>query len=301
MHGRAGMNWWLLLKLLAGIAVYSTAVEPRFVDRNDEYAVVPNLPPSWDGERFAVFADLQVGMWWANTDAARRAVSEVVSLHPAFVLLAGDFVYNADRSVDSQVQENVRILQPILDAAIPIYAVLGNHDYSLMNEHSQEENTVAAHVRRGLADAGIHMLDNDVQPITVRRIDGLGADTLSIVGIGEKWAGNDRAEETLARVAAGAPRVVFMHDPDSFAKIPANEAPFAVAAHTHGMQIGIPWVSDYLWRHYFSDTGSGVEGWQDHFGQPGNHLYITRGIGFSIIPARLHAFPELTVFTLKAP
>jgi predicted MPP superfamily phosphohydrolase len=300
MHRRCAMNWWLLLKLLAGIAVYSAGIEPRFIDRNDEQAVVPNLTPSWDGERIAVFSDVHVGMLWANTDAVRRAVRQVVSIHPAAVLIAGDFIWEPDRKVDDDMRKVVDLLRPILDDSIPIYAVLGNHDYSLMNEHSEQENYVASRVRLGLRDAGVHMVDNAVEPLALRRVDGLGWDTLYIAGIGEKWAKNDHAAETVARVPAGKPRVVFMHDPDSFAKIPAGEAPFAVAGHTHGMQVGVPWVSDYLWRHYFSDAGSGVEGWQDGFGEPGNHLYITRGIGFAIVPARLHAVPELTVFTLKA-
>ena len=54
--------------------------------------------------------------------------------------------------------------------------------------------------------------------------------------------------------------MVFMHDPDSFVQIPAGDAPFAVAAHTHGLQLGIPYLSDWLWRHGFSDEGMGVEG-----------------------------------------
>jgi predicted MPP superfamily phosphohydrolase len=289
--------WWTLLKLFTAISVYSTAVEPRFVVRNDEPAVVPNLPAYWRGKQIAVFADLQVGMWWANIDAVRRAVRDVVELHPAVVLLAGDFVYNADSSVDEQAARVVSLLQPILADSIPVYAVLGNHDYSLMNEHSQQENYVAHHVRVALANAGIHMMDNRAEPLPAPA----GADTLYLVGIGEKWAKNDHPDAAFAGVPAGAPRVVFMHDPDSFAKIPAGEAPFAVAAHTHGMQVGIPWVSDYLWSHYFSDEHMGVEGWQRDRGAPGNAVYITRGIGFSILPARLHAFPEVTVFTLDVP
>jgi hypothetical protein len=73
----------------------------------------------------------------------------------------------------------------------------------------------------------------------------------------------------------------------------------AIAAHTHGMQLGIPFVSDYMWRHYFSDTGSGLEGWIDGYGQAGNRLYVNRGIGFSGAPVRINAFPELTVLTLR--
>jgi predicted MPP superfamily phosphohydrolase len=287
--------WLTLLKLLTAAGVYSTAVEPRIVVRNDERAAVPNLPAVWRGKQIAVFADLQVGMWWANTDAVRRAVRRVVDIHPSLLLIPGDFVYNADSSVDDQTAQVIGLLRPILDDSIPIYAVLGNHDYSLMNEHSDQENYVAQRVSAGLSKAGIHMMDNAAAPLPTLN----GADPLYLVGIGEKWAKNDNVEAAFRGVPHGAARVVFMHDPDSFAKIPAGEAPFAVAAHTHGMQIGIPWVSDYLWRHYFSDEGMGVEGWQDRRGEPGNAVYVTRGIGFSILPARLHAFPELTVFTLE--
>ena len=192
----------------------------------------------------------------------------------------------------------IAIIEPILDDSIPIYAVLGNHDYSLMNEHSEQENVVARQVKQSLTKAGVTMMDNTVRPLSMRDSAG-GLDTLYLAGVGEKWAKNDHSAATLAELPTGTPRVVFMHDPDSFVAIPAGDAPFAVAAHTHGMQLGVPWLTDYLWRHYFSDEGSGVEGWQKGFGGEGNHLYINRGIGFSILPARVHAFPELTMFTLR--
>jgi predicted MPP superfamily phosphohydrolase len=310
---------WTLLELLTGLFVYGAAVEPRFVVRHNESATIPNLPAVWEGQRIAVFADMQVGMWWANTDAARRVVRQVVELKPAAVLIAGDFVYNADNSVDDQMREVLAILQPILSAHIPTYAVLGNHDYSLMNEHSDQENAVARRVRIALDSAGVHMMDNKVMPLKSpadtavaapddgdpdQARDMIGDSTVAasrplyIVGIGEKWAKNDHVSEALAKVPAGSARIVFMHDPDSYAHVPAGEAPLAIAAHTHGMQVGVPYVSDWLWRHRFSDEGSGVEGWITHYGQPGNHLYVNRGIGFSIVPARVHAAPELTVFTL---
>jgi predicted MPP superfamily phosphohydrolase len=289
--------WWTLVKILSAVTLYSTAVEPRFVARNNERAVIPNLPAAWEGKRIAVFADMQVGMWWANTDAVRRAVRMVTAAKPAFVLIAGDFVYNADSSVVDQTNEVVRLIQPILDDSIPVYAVLGNHDYSLMNEHSAKENYVAHLVAEGLTKAGVHMMDNRSSVLTMPEH---AADSLYLVGVGEKWAKDDHVDDAFATVPRAAPRVVFMHDPDSFVRIPDGDAPFAVAAHTHGMQVGIPFLSDYLWRHYFSDEGMGVEGWQHPHGDTLNAVYVTRGIGFSLVPARLHAFPEVTIFTLTA-
>jgi predicted MPP superfamily phosphohydrolase len=290
---------WTIVKILAAAAIYGTAIEPRIVRREDHQAQLPQLPPTWEGKQVAVFADLQIGMWWANTDAVRRVVAKTVKLDPAFVLIAGDFVYKAEIDVDPLMQEVLGLLQPLIDAKIPTYAVLGNHDYELMNEGSRKETQVARRVRFALDSAGIHMMDNKIVAVYAQG-DSTKSGPLYIVGVGDKWALNDSAAQTLAKVPAGAARIVFMHDPDSYAQIPANEAPFAVAAHTHGMQLGIPFVSDWLWRNRFSDEGSGVAGWIDHYGQPGNRLYVNRGIGFSIVPMRINAFPELTVFTLTA-
>jgi predicted MPP superfamily phosphohydrolase len=297
---------WLALKILAAIVVYGTAIEPRIVQQVHERAEIPNLPAAWEGKQIAVFADLQVGMWWGNTDAIRRAVRATVKAQPQAVLIAGDFVYEGDQKVNALLDEVLATLKPIRDAGIPIYAVLGNHDYSLMNEHSEQLNYVARNVTRALAGAGVHMMDNRSAVLRLRASPtdsahaiGAGSDTLYVVGIGEKWAQNDLPERALANVPAGAARIVFMHDPDSFVKIAAREAPFAVAAHTHGMQLGIPYVSNYLWQHVYSDSGANVAGWAHDFGSPGNRLYVNKGLGFSIVPVRINAVPELTIFTLE--
>jgi hypothetical protein len=42
-----------------------------------------------------------------------------------------------------------------------------------------------------------------------------------------------------------------------------------------------------------------VDGWIDGFGAAGNHLYVNRGIGFSIAPIRINCRPELTLLTLQ--
>src|SRR3954468_21224209 len=151
----------LALKILAAIVFYGAAIEPRLIDRQNERGAIPNLPASWEHKQVAVFADLQVGMWWSNTDAARRAVDRAIDIHPAMVLLAGDFVYNpTDANIDDQVRTVLGILHPLVENGLPTYAVLGNHDYNLMNEHSDQENRFARRVRVALDSAGVHMIDN---------------------------------------------------------------------------------------------------------------------------------------------
>ena len=90
-----------------------------------------------------------------------------------------------------------------------------------------------------------------------------------------------------------------MHEPDSFAAFPANAAPLALAGHTHGGQIRIPFTDDWSWMSLFVNEKVRADGWISDFGQAGNRLYVNRGIGFSSFPIRINCRPELTVFTLR--
>ena len=111
-------------------------------------------------------------------------------------------------------------------------------------------------------------------------------------------------EHALALVPDSAPRVVFMHDPDSFPAIRDGEAPLAIAAHTHGMQLpGSPGPPDWFYARYISDEGSPAGGWATDYGNPpANHLLHQSWDRFQHIPdANWHAVPEVTVVTLTRP
>src|SRR4029453_12248805 len=100
-----------------------------------------------------------------NPAPRRRGVPKAGEPKPAFVLIAGDFVYKAEHEVDPLMQQVLALLQPLIDSKIPTYAVLGNHDYELMNEGSRMETHVARRVRFALDSAGIHMMDNRAVPV----------------------------------------------------------------------------------------------------------------------------------------
>jgi uncharacterized protein len=106
--------------------------------------------------------------------------------------------------------------------------------------------------------------------------------------------------KALAAVPAGAPRIAFMHNPQSFPNFPSDAAPFAVAGHTHGGQVRLPFLPDWSYVKVVRDKEVHVDGWiEDDFGKPGNHLYVNRGIGFSRFPIRINCRPEITYFTLE--
>lgn len=276
----------VLAGMVIGVLLWGFAIEPRLIDEEHHVVRLADLPAAWDGSQVAFLADLQVGMTWANEGTARRMVERIVEDRPAAVLLGGDFLYSDDPAPAIQIATVLDIVGPLPEAGIPTFAVLGNHDVGL---------GVSDELARHLELAGIRVLSNEAVPLAPP--GGSGA-PLYVVGIGPHFAGRDRPARAVADVPDGAARVVFMHNPRSFPALPAGTAPLAVAGHTHGGQVRVPFTPEWSWLSLVRDEDVPVDGWADGYGEAGNRLYVNRGVGFSRIPFRLNCPPELTVFTL---
>ena len=294
---------WLgygVLALVLVVLVWGFLIEPRLIDTEEEAGLVPGLPEAWVGQRIAVVADYQVGVRGANTGTMRRITERLVEERPAAVLLAGDFVYKAGDDPEEEIETVLEIVRPLPAAGIPTFAVLGNHDYSLNQKDDPKDERLARRVQEALEAAGVRVLDNEAARLELRAEAGARPEALHVVGIGSEWAHEARPEVALQGVPADAPRVVFMHNPSSFPKIPAGAAPLAVAAHTHGGQIRIPGTPSWSWLGIVAEGEVHADGWirDADFGRAGNRLYVNRGVGFSVVPFRLNCVPEVTYFRL---
>jgi predicted MPP superfamily phosphohydrolase len=162
--------------------------------------------------------------------------------------------------------------------------VSGNHDYAA---------GAAAPLTAALESAGVEVLRNE--SVAVER----GDEALHVVGIGPLLPGHAEPAEALAVVPDAAPRIVLTHNPDVVASLPAGSAPLAVAGHTHGGQIRVPFKPQWSWLALVQGGAVTVDGWIDGYGAPGNRLYVNRGIGMSVLPVRPNCRPAVTFFTLE--
>lgn len=278
---RAGLA---LLAALTLVVAYGTLVEPRLVLDEQRFTVpVPGLP---DGASptVAVFSDLQVGMWFSNDDMARDIVEEVVEEQPDAALVAGDFVLGRNPPPAEQIDQVVDMLAPLTAAGIPTYAVLGNHDYHV---------DAADQVATALEGIGITVLRNASATVP-------GPTGLRVVGIGPARPGRADVADALQGVPPDAPRVVMMHNPVTFAHLPPGTAPLAVAGHTHCGQIAIPGLDAWSWYQLTVDERVAVDGWApEGHGAPGNRLFVTCGVGFSVMPVRIAAPPQVVFLELR--
>ena len=267
------------------------SIEPYTIGVNQYEVAIPNLPEHKKGDKFAVIGDFQVGFWLDNIHTIQRVIDLIVDSDPKFVLILGDFIYKGGEVADDRIALAASLLVPISQVDIPIYAVLGNHDYSVISYTAAEiDYQRAAQLTQALEKVGVIVLVNDNVEIW---------ENIYIVGIGSYLAQNSKIEGSFDGLPESAARIVMMHNPATFEEIPANQAPLAFAGHTHGGQVSLPFTPNWSLITCFTEEDTHFDGWIENYGQEGNQLYVNRGIGMSLVPFRISAQPELTIITLK--
>jgi predicted MPP superfamily phosphohydrolase len=261
--------------VLAALAVWSFVIEPRWVAARVE----PLSSAQWqapDGMKVAVAGDwhLTSRSAWRITSVERagRIVDEINTARPDVVLLPGDFLAGMGEDDEPLPIEDMAAVLGKLKAPQGVYAVLGNHDWW----HDGERTAKA------LTAQGIRVLEN-----ASARLPG---HDIWVVGIGDHSTGHSEPMRALAGVPPGAATLVMMHDPFSFATMPRTRG-LVVASHTHGGQVSVPGYGALIVPG--AAPREWAYGWITH---KDRRMYVTSGLGVSILPVRFNVRPEWVMF-----
>ena len=243
--------------------------------------------PGWRGEhrglKVALLTDLHVGAPHMSLGRLRDVVGRVNGESPDLVVITGDFVIGGKDHEGGVLGGTFVEPEPIaeelksLTAPLGVYAVLGNHDWWYDGER----------VARALRGAGLSVLENEA--VRIER----GGRAFWLAGVADMWTRTPDVEGALRRAGADDPVILFTHNPDIFPEVPARVS-LTLAGHTHGGQVNLPIVGRLVVPSTFGQRyafGHVVEG--------ARHLYVSGGVGTSIIPARFRVPPEAVVITLE--
>jgi predicted MPP superfamily phosphohydrolase len=263
--------------LLSGLGLYAFWLEPSSL-RLTRYEMDAPIP-ALRGLKVAVIADLHAGSNYIGKDKIDRVVAMTNAAHPDLILLAGDYVSGVDHvwgGPHVSVKSIALHLKP-LKAPLGVHAVLGNHD------NWSDPARIAAALRA----VGIDVLTNARQVLATPR------GPLVLVGIGD-WA-SDAADpaRALAGLAPDARALCLTHSPDVFAHLPPVCA-FTIAGHTHGGQVRLPLVGRLV-------TGSrhGQRYVAGLVRARGRAMFVSTGIGTSILPVRFGVPPEISLLVFR--
>jgi predicted MPP superfamily phosphohydrolase len=156
--------------------------------------------------------------------------------------------------------------------------VLGNHDH-----WGGERGAIEACERHG-----IELLTNR------HHLLARGDAKLCIAGVADLWCDEPDITRAVAGVADDVPRIVLSHNPEYAEDMPRERVDLMLSGHTHGGQV----------RLFGREFHQGVYGKKYLKGLVDNghtQVYISRGIGTSVVPVRLGVPPEISLIRLRRP
>jgi len=221
-------------------------------------------------------SDLHVGSPHVDLFKLGKLVAATNAEKPDLVLILGDLVIRDVIGGRFVTPEPIAHELAGLRAPLGVVAVLGNHDWWYNGER----------VRHALESQGIRVLENQSLRVVYR------GKTLWLCGLADLLTRGNQLLPTLATVDDHDPVLVLMHNPDVFPEMPERVS-LSLAGHTHGGQVNLPILGRLVVPSRFRQRYA-----YGLIEENGKKLFVTGGVGTSILPVRFRVPPEIVILSL---
>lgn len=267
------VKWAGAAAAAAGAVGAYTLLEPLWLEVTRPRIHVRGLHPDLEGFRVALLTDMHAGEGtplWLIRRAARLAMRE----RPHLIALTGDFA--AD---DAGTFAPVLDALSCLDAPHGVWAVPGNHDY-----------TVGIHKWHAELRRFSHLRDLTNRAV----VEKVGGARLCVAGVDDYSKGRPSLE-ALPPPEDRDFTLLLAHDPDQAEKARRgyDAVDLIVSGHTHGGQVRLPLVGalkNPAEREDLYEEGLRRRPW--------TQVYTSRGVGTVHLPIRFLCRPEVAVLRL---
>lgn len=268
----------LAIGAATALGLYAFWYEPSSLHLSEyDVALGPDQGFVEEPLRIAVIADLHAGAPFIDEAKIDRVVAITNQAKPDIALLAGDYVIQGVLGGKHiPIETTVRKLRG-LSAPLGVFAVIGNHD------RWEDE----FHIRGVLESAGIRVLENASTEIVH------GGGRFYLVGFGDAFTTTPDVTAALANIPREARALCFTHSPDVFPSLPETCA-LTIAGHTHGGQVWLPFLGRRIVPSRYGERYAAGLVHED-----GKILFVSTGIGTSIIPVRFAVPPEISILNVR--
>jgi predicted MPP superfamily phosphohydrolase len=249
-----------LLLLLAALAIDAIYIEPYRIEVTHYEIIGPVKGPL----KIAHLSDI-------HTHGFNRREREIVEIldreKPDVIVVTGD-----TPGQDPGNYADCREVYLKLHAPLGVWFVRGNWE----NEHLPRNE------RTYYRDAGVKFLLNSNEAL---RPD------IYMVGLDDPYSGTAKPDQALAGIPQDAYTIALFHSPGYFDRM-AGRVNLCLTGHTHGGQVIVPFIKPF-WLP--KGCGRYLAGWYD---ENGSRMFVSRGIGTSVLPIRFMCRPEIAFITV---
>jgi predicted MPP superfamily phosphohydrolase len=270
------------LLLLIGLLVFIIFQNNNIVTTESDY-YNPKIPIDFNGFKIVHISDLHNKMFGAGQ---RVVLNKVRLLSPDIIVITGDLV---DRR-----KYDLNAAMVFISGAVkiaPVYYVSGNHEAWSGNYLD---------IEKSLTDAGVHMLDDVAIEISK------GKSSIQIMGVADpdfltsSYLDGTNTSNMMEQLNKWSEeksfKILLSHRPELFYLYYENNMDLVFTGHAHGGQIRIPLLGGLI----APDQGLLPEYTSGSYRKGSTTMYVSRGLGNSIIPVRLFNRPEIVSVTLKS-
>ena len=278
--------WGLLSLLLPPAAIlYGSLIERNTFRIKEIELAYENLPEGFKDYRIVHISDIHARSFSKREKSLQRAVDKINALDPDMIAFTGDLITMTPDELD-----NISAALSSLKARDGVFSVLGNHDYCMYSDMSQtEKQKCLEELISKEGEMGWDLILNE------HRIIRKGKDSIAVIGVENTSPSRHfPSKGDLNKASEGTEgmfRILLSHDPMHWeAEVIGKDYPLTLSGHTHAMQISFfGWSpSSLIFKQH---KGLYTEGNQS--------IYVNKGLGETIFPARIGARPEITLITLK--
>jgi predicted MPP superfamily phosphohydrolase len=260
---------------------YGFGVEPTWLEVNRLDVPLAGLPAAFHGYRIVQLSDFHCSRQ-VTPEYLGEAVELAQAQLPDVAVLTGDFVHKGFRYV-----ERVAEVLGRLRAHDGVYAVLGNHDFSVRNSLGfRRYRHLHRAITEALSERGVRVLHNEA--VQLRRAES----AVHLVGVADLWSRVCDLEQAFAGLDTALPHVVLAHNPRTVERLDGRRCDLMLSGHTHGGQVCLagdrrPTLGKRARRF--------AAGMCRHGDVP---VYVNKGVGFGF-RFRYNVRPEVAVLALQ--
>lgn len=266
----------LILLSISFLIIWAFFIEPNML-----VITTLNIPvPELKGLKVVFVSDFHIKPNQKNR--LKYVVKKINEQHPDLILSTGDFVSGHDPKQSLPIEEIAPVLST-LESKYGFYSVLGNHDWWQGGEE----------IEKALENNAVVVLGNENKKIKIND------KTLYIAGVEDMDTRNIDLAKALKN--ADKPTILLTHTPDVFPFISdklnskiTGKVNLVLSGHTHGGQFNLPFVGALIVPSSYGNKYA-----QGLINENGKMMFVTKGIGTSILPVRFNCLPEIVVISFN--